>query len=196
MKNLLKGGGFIIALVVILWMRLIGQYNGLVTVDEEVKESWNNVEGQYQRRLDLIPNLVSTVKGYADHEESVFTAVVEARAKATSTTVDVDDIASLQKFQAAQGEVSSALSRLLVTVEAYPELKANENFMALQKQLEWTENRIANARGKYNAVVKKYSTKVRQFPVNLIAGIFGFHAREGFQADAGAEHAPSINFGE
>ena len=156
----------------------MGQYNGLVTIDEQVKEAWNNVEGQYQRRMDLIPNLVSTVKGYAQHEEDVFTQVVEARAKATQTTVNIDDPASIQKFQAAQGQVSSALSRLLVTVENYPELKANENFMDLQKQLEGTENRIANARGKYNEIVKKYSIKVRQFPVNLIAGMFGFHPRE------------------
>lgn len=172
----------------------MGQYNGLVTVDEQVNEAWNNVEAQYQRRSDLIPNLVSIVKGYAQHEEDVFTKVVEARAKATQTTVNIDDPSSLQKFQAAQGEVSSALSRLLVTVENYPELKANENFMALQKQLEGTENRITVARKKYNEIIKTYNTKVRKFPVNLIAGIFWFHQRAWFSADEGAEKAPTIDF--
>ncbi len=173
----------------------MGKYNGLVAVDEEVKRSRSDVETQYQRRADLIPNLVNTVKGYADQELNVFTQVTEARAKASSTTVNIDDPASLAQFQAVQGEVSSALSKLLVTVEAYPELKSNENFLSLQTQLEGTENRINVARNRYNEVIQKYSTLIRSFPTNIAAMIFGFKQRVGFEADEGAAVAPTVDFG-
>lgn len=173
-----------------------GTYNEMVTLDESVTTAWSNVETQYQRRSDLIPNLVNTVKGYAAHEEEVLTGVVEARAKATSVTIDPSnlDAASIQRFQAAQGQLNSALSRLLVTVEKYPDLKANQNFLELQAQLEGTENRIAVARDRFNGSVQGYNTYIRSFPNTMLAGMFGFERRSQFEASEGAENAPSVSF--
>ncbi len=173
----------------------MGQYNGLVSIDEDVNKAWANVEGQYQRRADLIPNVVETVKWFADQELSVFTDVVEARAKATQTNVNIDDPSSIAAFQEAQGDVGSALSRLLVTVENYPQLKSDQNFLALQTELEGTENRIAVARGRYNEVVTEYAKKVRSFPANVAAKIFWFGDRNQFEADPGSETAPQVDFG-
>ena len=168
----------------------------MVALDEEVKTSWSNVQTQYQRRSDLIPNLVNTVKGFAAQEKEVLVGVTEARAKASSIQVSADNLnpAMLQQFQAAQGELSSALSRLLVTVERYPELKSDQNFLELQAQLEGTENRIAVARDRFNASVQKYNTKIRSFPTNIMAGMFGFETKTQFQADAAAQDAPDVVF--
>lgn len=196
MAGFLKKGGIWIVILVVLGLWMMGKYNGLVALDEEVKRAWADVETQYQRRADLIPNLVNTVKGFADQELDVFTQVTEARAKATSTTVNIDDPSSLAAFQSAQGEVSSALARLLVTVEAYPELKSDQNFLDLQVQLEGTENRIAVARNRYNEVIQTYSTALRSFPTNLVAKFFGFMARTGFEAADGADVAPTVDFGD
>lgn len=187
----------VIALVVIgsiSWG--IGQYNNMVSADEAVGTQWANVESQYQRRSDLIPNLVNTVKGYAKHEEGTFTAVVEARAKATQTVIDPTNLTeeSLAKYQAAQSQVSSALSRLLVTVEQYPELKANQNFLELQAQLEGTENRISVERQRFNESAKAFNTMIRQFPKSIIAGIGGFEKKAYFKAEEGAEKAPEVTF--
>ena len=166
----------IVAIVAILVIWVVKGYNGLVTAEETVTTEWANVESQYQRRADLIPNLVSTVKGYAAHEQETLDAVVSARAKATQMSVDAKDLTpeKLKEFQAAQGEVGSALGRLLMITENYPDLKANQNFMALQEQLEGTENRIQVARQKFNATAQTYNTMIRRFPKNLLAGIFGF----------------------
>lgn len=194
MSNFLRKGGRILIVIVILALWVMGKYNSLVTVDEEVKRSRSDVETQYQRRADLIPNLVNTVRGFANQELNVFTQVTEARSKASSTTVNIDDPASLAQFQAVQGEVSSALARLLVTVEAYPELKSDQNFLDLQVQLEGTENRINVARMRYNEAVQKYSVMTRSFPTNIAALIFGFGPRSGFEADEGAEEAPVVDF--
>lgn len=174
----------------------MGQYNGMVTAEENLSKSWANVESQYQRRADLIPNLVSTVKGYAKHEEGTLTAVVEARAKATQTVIDPTNMTpeSLQKYQAAQSEVSSALGRLLVTVEKYPDLKANQNFLELQAQLEGTENRISVERQRFNTDAQGFNTMIRKFPKNIIAGMFGFEKKAYFQAEAGSEKAPKVEF--
>lgn len=184
----------IIAGGIFLWYK--NTYNGLVQADEQVSAQWGNVENQYQRRSDLIPNLVATVKGYAEHEQSTLQGVIDARAKATQTTIDPTNLteATLAQFQAAQSELSSALSRLLVTVENYPDLKANENFRDLQAQLEGTENRIATERTRFNDVAKDYNTQVRKFPNNIIANISGFAVKPYFKSEAGADKAPEVQF--
>jgi len=171
-------------------------YNSMVTKDEDIAGKWAQVETQYQRRSDLIPNLVNTVKGYADFEKETLTAVIEARSKATSMQIDPSklDEASLASFQKAQGAVSSSLSRLLVSVERYPELKANENFRDLQAQLEGTENRIAVARKDFNDAVKEYNAYIRKFPNNLFSGMFGFEKKAYFQAEEGSDKAPEVKF--
>jgi LemA protein len=191
-----KGLIAVVAILLIFGFVGCGKYNGLVGKDEVVKESWARVESQYQRRADLIPNLVSTVKGAADFEKSTLTAVVEARAKATSTTINADQLTpeNIAKFQGAQDQLSGALSRLLVSVEKYPDLKANQNFLELQSQLEGTENRITVARNDFNTVVKDYNQEVRTFPTNLFAGIFGFAQKGYFTAAAGSEKAPTVQF--
>jgi LemA protein len=172
------------------------QYNTMVEKQEAVTAQWSQVENVYQRRADLIPNLVSTVKGYADFEQTTLTAVIEARAKATSVTIDPSklDASSIQKFQAAQDGLSSALSKLMVVVERYPDLKANQNFLELQSQLEGTENRIAVERKKFNETAQAYNTYIRKFPNNMIAGMFDFEKKEYFEADAGAATAPKVEF--
>lgn len=172
------------------------QYNSMVSKEEAVTAQWSQVENVYQRRADLIPNLVSTVKGYANFEQETLTAVVEARSKATSVTVDPSklDAEGIKNFQAAQDQLSGALSRLMVVVEKYPDLKANENFLQLQAQLEGTENRISVERKKFNEVVQEYNTYIRKFPNNLIAGMFDFDKKAYFEADQGAEKAPKVEF--
>ena len=188
----------IIVLVVIglclLWF--VSKYNGLVGAQESIDSVWAKVETQYQRRADLIPNLVSTVKGYADFEQETLTKVVEARAKATQTTIDPSNMTSaqLQNFQGAQGELSGALSRLLVTIEKYPDLKANQNFLELQAELAGTENRIGVARDNFNSEARNYNTTIKKFPTNLIAGLFNFEAKPYFEADAGSKNAPKVEF--
>jgi LemA protein len=171
-------------------------YNSMVTLDEQVQSQWAQVQNVYQRRADLVPNLVNTVKGAANFEQETLTKVIEARAKATAVTVDPSKLSpeSIQKFQAAQGELSQSLSRLLVSVERYPELKANQNFLELQSQLEGTENRITVERQKFNEVTQEYNAKIRTFPNNLTANMFGFEKKGYFQADAGAEKAPKVQF--
>jgi len=179
-----------------IFMWYPGVYNGLVQADENVKSAWGNVENQYQRRSDLIPNLVATVKGYATHEQTTLENVVNARAKATQMTIDPTNLneQTMAQFQAVQGELSSALSRLLVSVEAYPDLKANQNFLELQAQLEGTENRISTERTRFNDVAQQYNTMVRKFPNNIIAGISGFSVKPYFKSDSGADKAPSVKF--
>jgi LemA protein len=188
----------VILVVVGLFFLMAGcnTYNSMVSADEEVAQAWGNVQTAYQRRADLIPNLVSTVKGAADFEKSTLEAVVNARAKATSMQVNAEDLTpeKLQQFQAAQGELSQALGRLLVSVERYPELKANQNFRDLQAQLEGTENRISTERRRYNQAVTAYNKKVRTFPNTLFAGLFGFDRKDQFEADATAQEAPQVNF--
>jgi LemA protein len=171
-------------------------YNSMVKLDEKVSEQWAQVENVYQRRSDLIPNLVNTVKGYANFEKDVLLGVTEARSKATSVNVDASKLSpeSIQKFQAAQGQLSSALSKLLVVVEKYPDLKANQNFLELQAQLEGTENRISVERNKFNTVTQEYNTKIRTFPNNITAGMFGFSKKGYFEAEQGAEKAPEVKF--
>lgn len=194
----MKKGGILIILTIlaVLFLWGMGGYNGLVSTQESLNKSWANVENQYQRRADLIPNLVETVKGYAQHESSTFEAVVNARSKATQMTVDPTNLTpeKLQEFQAAQGELSSAIGRLLLLREAYPELKANQNFLELQAQLEGTENRITVARDAFNEEARKYNTEVRRFPKNIIANIFGFERKPTFEAEPGAERAPEVKF--
>ncbi|MFH5883722.1 LemA family protein [Halalkalibaculum sp. DA3122] len=171
--------------------------NSLVAQEESVDQAWAQVENQYQRRSDLIPNLVNTVKGAADFEQETLTQVIEARSKATSVQVsaeDLNDPQKVQQFQQAQAQLSGALSRLLVTVEKYPELKANQNFRDLQVQLEGTENRIATERKRYNDAVSSYNTAIRRFPGNIFAGLLGFDNKTYFEADEGAEQAPEVNF--
>jgi len=172
-------------------------YNSFVTLDEGVKSAWSQVQNQYQRRTDLIPNLVEVVKGYAAHESTVFTQVAEARASVGRLTVTADvlkDPQLFQKFQAAQGELSSALTRLLAVSENYPQLKANENFLQLQSQLEGTENRIAVERKRFNEVVQDYNTRIRLFPGSFIANMSGFTQKPYFEAEAGADKAPKVKF--
>ena len=184
----------IVAAIVVVWG--ITGYNGLVGMDEGVQTKWADVETQYQRRADLIPNLVNTVKGYAAHESETLQAVVEARAKATSVNIDPTNITAEQmaNFQKAQDGVSSALGRLLVTVEKYPDLKANENFRELQAQLEGTENRISVARRDFNEAARKYNTTLRSFPKNILAGMFGFEKKAYFEAHEGSDQAPTVQF--
>jgi LemA protein len=193
--------GNLILIAVIAAILLLGGcgctgYNSMVKLDENVKAKWANVQSDYQRRSDLIPNLVNTVKGAANFEQTTLTKVIEARAKATSVNINPADLTpeNMQKFQAAQGELSGALGRLLVTVERYPELKANQNFLNLQSQLEGTENRIKVSRNDFNTSVQDYNQTVRAFPNNIFANMFGFHVRQPFQADPGAEKAPSVQF--
>lgn len=186
----------IIAVVLVLFFLVGGAYNSLVTQDESVKTAWSQVENQYQRRLDLIPNLVNTVKGYASHERETLEGVINARANATKTTIDPTNLnaETMKQFQAAQGELSNALSRLMVVVERYPDLKANQNFLELQAQLEGTENRISVERKRFNEVAQSYNTKIRSFPTNIIAGAFGFQPKAYFAAESGAEKAPKVEF--
>ena len=186
----------IIAVVLVLFFWVRGVYNSMVTQDESVKTAWRQVENQYQRRLDLIPNLVNTVKGYASHERATLEGVINARANATKTTIDPTNLneETMKQFQAAQGELSSALSRLMVVVERYPDLKANQNFMELQAQLEGTENRISVERKRFNEVAQNYNTNIRSFPTNILAGMFGFQPKAYFAAESGAEKAPTVEF--
>lgn len=187
----------VVGVVVVL---LIGgsltTYNGLVQKDEAVATAWSNVQSQYQRRADLIPKLVNTVKGYAQHESATLEQVVAARAKATQLTVSADELSpeKMKQLQAAQGELSQALGRLLMITENYPDLKANENFLDLQAQLEGTENRINESRRLYNESVQTYNVGIRRFPANVVAGMFGFDKRTPFEAEAGAEKAPKVEF--
>ncbi|HRD56626.1 MAG TPA: LemA family protein [Ferruginibacter sp.] len=182
-------------LAVLVFMGCNG-YNGLVKQDESVKKAWNNVQAEYQNRADLVGNLVNTVKGAANFEQKTLTDVIEARSKATSVNINAENLTpeKIAEFQAAQGQLTGALSRLLATVEAYPTLKATENFKQLQGQLEGIENNIKNSRKLFNEEVNVYNTKVRSFPMNIIGGMFGFKAKEGFKADAGAEKAPTVDF--
>lgn len=188
--------GVIAVLLLIGYSSIKNTYNTIVNQNEEVKIAWSQVENQYQRRSDLIPNLVKTVKGYADFEQETLTAVVEARAKATSTTINADNLneQSLAQFQQAQDGLSSALSRLMVVVEKYPDLKANQSFLQLQAQLEGTENRIAVERRNFNTTVGAYNKNIRTFPTNLYAGFFGFEEEPYFEAVEGSEKAPEVNF--
>jgi LemA protein len=184
--------------VVVLFMVLWGTkvYNGMVTMNEGVTSQWGNVETQYQRRSDLIPNFVNTVKGAANFEQTTLTQVIEARAKATSVTIDPTKLTpeSMQQFQQAQGQVSSALGRLMVVMEQYPELKATQNFRDLQTELEGTENRISVERRKFNEVALSYNTYIKRFPQNMLAGMFSFAAKPYFEATEGAEKAPEVKF--
>ncbi|MFN7585457.1 MAG: LemA family protein [Bacteroidota bacterium] len=184
------------ALILILGWTGCNGYNGLVVQDENVNNAWNKVQSDYQRRADLIPNLVNTVKGEANFEQETLTKVIEARASATQMKIDPKDLTpeKLEQFQAAQGQLSQALGRLLVVTENYPNLRANEAFRGLQTQLEGTENRIKTARNDFNDAVKDYNVKVRRFPMNIFAGMFGFRPKEGFKAEAGAEKAPEVKF--
>jgi LemA protein len=171
-------------------------YNSLVEKQQTVEQNWAEVENQYQRRADLIPNLVNTVKGYTAHESETLQKVVEARAKATSINIDAENLneETLAKFQKSQNELSGALKSLLAVTEAYPDLKANENFKELQTQLEGTENRITTARGRYTQAVMEYNTAIKKFPTNIYAGWFGFESKPQFKAEAGAEKAPEVQF--
>lgn len=186
----------LIAVIAVIAFWLVSVYNGMVGLDEGVNTAWANVETQYQRRADLIPNLVNTVKGYAQHEQSTFEAVVNARSKATSITIDPSNVTpeKLQEFQQAQGELASALGRLIAISENYPDLKASEQFKELQAQLEGTENRINVARTNFNKEAQKYNTTIRTFPKNLFAGMLGFTQRAYFEAEAGANQAPKVEF--
>lgn len=186
----------VIALIATLAIWGIGVYNKCVVAEENVETSWAQVENQYQRRADLIPNLVNTVKGYAAHEQNALEAVVAARAQATAITLDASKLTEdqLQAFQDAQGQLSAALGRLLAVSEAYPDLKANQNFLELQAQLEGTENRITVARNTFNEQAKTYNVLIRRFPTSLIAGMLGFDKKPYFAAEAGAEKAPTVEF--
>ena len=184
----------VIVLGCFVWVK--NTYNGFVSQQEGVDAAWSQVENVYQRRADLIPNLVATVKGYAKHEQETLDKVVSARAKATQITVDPENLneASLKKYQEAQGELGSALGKLLAITENYPDLKANENFLQLQSQLEGTENRIAVERKNFSEVAQSYNSSIRQFPGNVLAGMFGFERKPYFEAEKGAEKAPEVNF--
>ena len=188
--------GLIIAAMALAMSLTSCSYNGMVEAEEQVNTQWAKVENQYQRRADLIPNLVNTVKGYAAHEANTLEAVIEARSKATQISIDAEnlDAESLQKFQAAQGELTQALGKLLAISENYPDLKANENFRDLQAQLEGTENRIATERGRYSEMVASYNAMIRKFPALITANIFGFDAKPQFEAESGAEKAPVVEF--
>lgn len=188
----------VLGIILVLVFVGCGSYNGLVGQDETVKNSWNKVQSDYQRRADLIPNLVNTVKGEANFERGTLTDVINARAKATSTQISPENLTpeNIEKFQQAQSQLSGSLSRLLVSVEQYPNLRANDAFRGLQAQLEGTENRIKTSRNDFNDAVQTYNTKVRRFPTNIFAGIMGFPTRTGFTADPGSERAPNVNFDE
>jgi LemA protein len=191
-----KTSWIIIIVLIVVAIMSVSKYNTMVGLEESVVEQWANVETQYQRRADLIPNLVSTVKGYAEHEKDVFESVTKARATATSIKLDASNLtpANIKQFQAAQGSLNSALGRLLAVAERYPDLKANQNFLELQAQLEGTENRIAVERRRFNEKVKYYNTYIRTFPNNTLAGMFGFERQVTFEADEGAEKAPEVKF--
>ena len=186
----------VIAVVALLFLWGTSGYNSLVTLREDVNSQWANVESQYQRRSDLIPNLVQTVKGYATHESSTLEGVVAARAKATQVTIDPKNLTpqKLQEYQAAQGQVSSALGKLMMITENYPDLKANQNFLELQAQLEGTENRISVERNRFNDVAKSYDITIQRFPRSIIASLFGFEKKPYFEAEKGAEKAPAVKF--
>ena len=186
----------VLGLLVILGFWGCSGYNGLVKQDESVKKAWNNVQTEYQNRSDLVGNLVNTVKGAANFEQTTLTKLVEARSKATSVNFTADQLTpeNIAKFQEAQSQMSGALSRLLAVVENYPDLKATQNFTQLQGQLEGIENNFKNSRKVFNEAINVYNTKVRSFPMNILGGMFGFHAKEGFKADAGAEKAPEVKF--
>lgn len=194
--KLSKGTIGIIAAVVVICMWAASAYNSMVGEQEKATTALANVQSAYQRRADLIPNLVEVVKGYASHEKETFESVVAARSKATSITLDPSNITpeKLKEFQQAQGELGSALGKLIAIQENYPELKANENFRDLQVQLEGTENRINEARNTFNKVVQQYNIVIRKFPKNILAGIFGFNTMDKFEAEAGAEKAPQVKF--
>ncbi len=195
MKKVIYG---IVGFITLLILFASCGYNNMVKLDEQVQSRWAQVENVYQRRSDLIPNLVNTVKGVANFEQSTLTKVMEARAKATSIQVDPNKLSpeNVKKFQGAQGELSQAIGRLMMITENYPNLKANENFLELQAQLEGTENRITVERQRFNEVTQQYNAKVRTFPNNLTAGMFGFEKKGYFQAEAGAEKAPKVDFGK
>ncbi|MBR7166309.1 MAG: LemA family protein [Bacteroidaceae bacterium] len=186
----------IIAILAIVVIWAISAYNSMVTQEEEVSKAWGDVETTYQRRADLIPNLVNTVKGYAKHESGTLEEVTAARAKATQMNISVDELTeeNIRKYQQTMNEMNSALSRLLAISENYPDLKASENFSELQAQIEGTENRINEARKRYNAAVKEYNITVRRFPGNIVASIFGFEKKGEFRASEGAENAPRVSF--
>lgn len=188
--------GAIVLVAILIYSNFKGTYNTMVQLEEKVATQWSNVETQYQRRYDLIPNLVNTVKGFAKQEKEVLTGVTEARAKASSMNIDAGNLdqQKLQQFSQAQGQLNSALSRLLVTVERYPDLKSNQNFLELQAQLEGTENRIAVSRKRFNEAAQEYNTYIRSFPNNIYAGWFGFERKPLFEADEGASSAPSVEF--
>lgn len=196
----MKKGLVAILIIAVVFICLFGwvksNYNGMVKEEENVKSAWAQVENVYQRRADLIPNLVATVKGYAEHESSTLEAVVAARAKATQVTVDTDNLSeeSISRFQSAQGELGNAVSRLLMSVENYPDLKANQNFLELQAQLEGTENRISTERMKYNEAAQAYNVMIRSFPQNLLASMFNFESKGYFKAAEGSETAPKVEF--
>ena len=196
MKSMKKSTIIIIAVLALLAIWAVTGYNGLVAMEENVNGQWSNVETQYQRRADLIPNLVNTVKGYASHERETLEGVIEARSKATRITVNAEDLTpeKLAEDQKAQGAVTSALGKLLAITENYPELKANQNFLELQAQLEGTENRINVARTNFNNTAKEFNTSIRRFPKNILAGLFGFEKRAYFEAAEGAEQAPKVEF--
>ena len=186
----------VVAVVLVLFFWIKGMYNSMVRMDETVSQAWAQVENVYQRRADLVPNLVATVKGYAEHESSTLEAVVEARAKATQATVDPSSLSEdeLARFMSAQNELGTAIGRLLVSVERYPDLKANQNFLELQAQLEGTENRITVERQKFNEAARNYNVTIRRFPNNIFAGMFGFEKKGYFEASEGAEQAPVVSF--
>ena len=185
----------VLGVLLLVGSMFAGSYNDLVRLEERVAAAWSQVENVYQRRLDLVPNLVETVKGYAAHESSTFEAVTEARSRATTVSSDViTDPQKFQQFQQSQAALSGALSRLLAVAEAYPDLKANQNFLELQAQLEGTENRIAVERMRYNEAAQAFNTRVRQFPTNVLARLFGFRQKEYFKADAQAATAPKVKF--
>lgn len=196
----MKKGTITLLVIGVLMLIMVGgtltTYNGLIAKDEAVATAWGNIQSQYQRRADLIPNLVSTVKGYAKHESETLENVMAARAKATQVTINSDNLTpeKLKQYQAAQGELSQALGRLMAVSENYPNLKANENFSELQAQLEGTENRINESRQIYNSAVQTYNVSVRRFPANIVAGMFGFDKKNQFEAEAGAEKAPKVEF--
>ena len=196
MKKWLIPAIVIVVLGIIVYSLTAGVNNTAVEYEESVLKNWADVENAYQRRSDLIPNLVSTVEGSADFERGTLTDVIEARAKATSVNVDAGNLnqEQIQQFQQAQGGLSSALSRLLVSVERYPDIKSNQNFLQLQSQLEGTENRISVARNRYNEAVRQYNTYIRKFPNNIFAGMFGFERKATFEAEEGAENAPDVEF--
>lgn len=196
-RKTMKKKSFIgLAVVAVIVLMAISAYNGMVSSQEKATQTWADLQATYQRRADLIPNLVNTVKAYAKHEKETFEAVVNARAKATQMNIDISNATpeQIKQFQEAQGELSSALNKLMAITENYPELKANENFMALQDQLEGSENRINEARQKYNKAVTDYNTSIRSFPKSLFAGVFGFKTMDKFEAEAAAQKAPTVNF--